>query len=169
MILFKKYRSIHGFLNRFTILKIGTLHIRIHNIESEDKTTLYHTHPFDYISIVLSGGYIEKIKDFPIAKRGLFSVAYRGHNVFHKIISIKPNTKTLFISFGKYQWFAVDENNKWYNDCGVYTRMVNGRELFCKKKGGVWYIGNLSIDKAVEESRASIYQAIQPLELKLKI
>lgn len=169
MIFFKKYRSIHGFLNRFTIFKIGTLHVRIHNIESEDKTTLFHTHPFDYISIVLSGGYTEKIRGYSFVERGFLSIAYRSHNVFHKIVSVKPNTKTLFISFGKYTWTAVDENNKWYNDCGIYERIVNGKKLYCKKKGGVWYIGNLNVDQAIIEPRASIYQAIEPLELKLKI
>jgi hypothetical protein len=169
MIFFKRYRSINGFPSRFTIIKIKNFSIRIHGIKSEDKTTLYHTHPFDYISIVLWGGYKERLKDVGVIEHNLFSVIKRNHNDYHKILSVKPNTYTLFISYGKYEWTAVDENNKWYDDCGIYKRIVNGRLVFSKKKGGVWYIGNSRASAAKKESRASIYQTVEPIELIFKI
>ncbi len=59
MIIFKPYSSIKDFLQRFTLLKIGTLHIRLHKIMDKDRTTLFHNHPFNYISIILKNGYTE--------------------------------------------------------------------------------------------------------------
>lgn len=61
MILFKPYSNIKDFLLRFTLIKIGGLHIRLHKIIDKDKTALYHNHPFNYISIILKGGYNETI------------------------------------------------------------------------------------------------------------
>lgn len=59
--MFKKYSSISGYLERFTLFKIGKLHVRVHHILSADGTIYCHNHPFHYISIILKGGYVEQI------------------------------------------------------------------------------------------------------------
>ncbi len=101
MILFKRYINIKNFIQRYTILHIGKLHIRIHKITDCDKTTLYHNHPFHYISIILKGGYSEKILgDNKIYSHGVFSVICRNNMIYHRIESLKSITTTLFIAYG---------------------------------------------------------------------
>lgn len=151
MILFKPYSNIKGFLNRFTILKIGTFHIRIHKILDKDRTTLYHNHPFHYISIILKGGYKECLIDKTI-KHSLFSVIIRNSKTFHRIDEVYGETITLFITIGNYGWKAF--NTETCNDDGVYER----KGMFAKKENGIWFIGNKDFDKASKEIRHSIHQ-----------
>lgn len=160
MILFKPYTSIKGFLQRYTLFKIGNMHIRIHKITDRDRTTLYHNHPFNYISIIIRGGYTEtyiKDKEECSCAHSFLGVVKRAHDVFHRIDSIKCTTITLFIAYGKYRWEAFntkDENEK----SGVCLRTVNGRNLWCKRENGVWFIGNTSEYYAAQETRHSIHQ-----------
>ncbi len=163
MILFKPYRSIKGFLERFTVLKIGKLHIRIHRIVSEDKTDFYHSHPFHYLSIVLRGWYVERFSDESFCMNRRFSCMLRSAGVYHRIHQVGPNTITLI--------FTWEINKKWdlkptgwitKLPDGIYNRVINDRMVFCKMKGGKWYIGNKSLYTATYEQRLSIYQEIKP-------
>lgn len=56
------------FLERYTILKIGLLHIRIHYIKDIDRSVFYHNHLFHYISIILKGGYSDEVIDIKSGK-----------------------------------------------------------------------------------------------------
>lgn len=160
MILFKSYSNINNFLNRFTILKINTFHIRIHRILSEDKSDLYHNHPFNYISIILKGGYTERIyKNGEIydVKHKIGSIIRRKHNVFHKILSIEGKTTTFFITWGKFEWKALNTSDKKHED-GVFIRNIAGENKWCKYENGVWHIGNVNLEIAMAETRHSIHQ-----------
>jgi hypothetical protein len=55
------YNHLPGYLRRWTLFLYKRLHIRIHHILSGDKTPFYIHIPFWYISIILSGGYKEKM------------------------------------------------------------------------------------------------------------
>lgn len=159
---FKPYSSIKDFLRRFTILKIGNLHIRLHKIVDMDQSTLFHNHPFNYISIILKGGYSETyIKDDTEIKRthGFLSVIKRSHNVYHRIDSIKGKTITLFIAYGKYNWNAY--NTEKIIEYGLYEREINGRKVWSKKENGIWFIGNENRTVAENETRHSIHQIIK--------
>lgn len=59
--MFKKYTSIDGYLERFSLFSIGKLKVRVHHILSSDGTPYCHNHPFHYVSIVFKGYYIEQI------------------------------------------------------------------------------------------------------------
>lgn len=163
MKIFKGYTNIQDFLHRFTILKIGKLHIRLHKLMSEDVTTLYHNHPFHYISLVLNGGYVEK-QYFPdtdtmkIKKHGRLSVIVRNRKTFHRIESVKNNTLTLFIAYGKGKWDAINFGEPKQPN-GLYKRFINNKEKWCKYYNGIWYIGSKCIGKASRETRPSIHQA----------
>lgn len=160
MIFLKRYNHIKNFLYRFTILKIGNLHIRLHKISDKDRTSLYHNHPFNYISIILKGGYIESyIENDKILnkKHDFLSIIKRSHAIYHRIDALKETTYTLFIAYGKYDLAAY---NTLSNSCdnGVYQRAVNNKLLWCKKENGIWYIGNVDKDIALKEKRHSIHQ-----------
>lgn len=162
MKIFKPYSNIKDFLYRFTILKIGKLHIRIHNIKDSDKSTLMHNHPFHYISIILKGGYSEKyIKDGKVIKKTykFLSVIIRKNSVFHRITSVKENTFTLFIAFGNYGWRAYSTIKSNLPD-GVFLRTINGKEVFAKRKNGIWFVGNQNLSLAILEQRHSIHQIL---------
>ncbi len=163
LIFFKKYTSIPKYLERFTILKIFKLHIRIHRILSEDKTVFYHNHPFNFLSIILNGGYTEEvlIGDTVITKiHNRFHFIFRNKNTYHKIKSIKPNTKTLF--------FAIGNDKKWHlksidpiinrPEDGIYKRIINDKKVFSKCNDGMFYIGSDNINEAMRECRMSIFQ-----------
>ena len=160
MILFKPYSNIKDFLHRFTILKIGNLHIRLHKITDKDRTTLFHNHPFHYISIILKGGYSEsyihnqKIKR---VKHNFLSIIKRSNTVYHRIDEIKSETITLFIAYGNYRWSAFNTNTDKTND-GIFKRSINGIDVWCKKENGIWFIGNSNKDTALNETRHSIHQ-----------
>lgn len=159
MILFKPYSSIRGFLQRYTLIKVGTLHIRLHRISDRDRTVLFHSHPFDYVSIVLKNGYTETyLEDGAERSRswGFLSFIKRNHSVYHRIDSIKGETITLFIAWGKWGWNALNTQND--DSIGIYRRDVNGRRLWCKREGGIWFIGHYDRSEAEKETRHSIHQ-----------
>lgn len=154
------YSNIENFLHRFTILKIGKLHIRLHKIKSADKTTLFHNHPFHYISVILKGGYTEKILFSNTIKEKTHNVGkviFRKNDVFHRIEKLKKETITLFITWGKYEWKALNASLS-KNPDGVFQRKVKNKILWCKRINDVWFIGNTDKDVASLETRHSIHQ-----------
>lgn len=163
MILFKSYSNIKGFLKRYTILKVGKLHIRLHRITDKDQSTLFHNHPFHYLSIILKGGYEETyIKDDELydIKHRFLSIILRKNTIFHRITEVKNETLTLFITYGNYGWKAFNTKNDISND-GVFERIVNGKMIWSKKENGIWFIGNTNKLIAKNELRHSIHQVEQ--------
>ena len=163
MEILKKYSSIPKYLERFTILKIFNFHIRIHKILSEDKTPYYHNHPFNFMSIILSGGYTEEVlqDDTVITKiHNRFHFIFRNKNTYHKIKSIKPNTQTLFFAIGNSKKWHLKSIDPIYNrpENGIYKRIINAKNVYSKCDNGMYYIGSDSIDSAIKETRISIYQ-----------
>lgn len=141
-------------------MKIGNLHIRIHKIIDKDRTTLFHNHPFNYISIVLKNGYTEKYLDKGVEKTRSYrflSVIKKNHSCYHRIDDIKGETITLFIAYGKYDWNAFNTLIKNEND-GIFKRNINNKEIWCKKSNGIWFIGHHNKYNAKKETRHSIHQ-----------
>lgn len=163
MVIFKPYSSIKDFLQRFTLLKFGKLHIRLHKIVDKDNTSLFHNHPFHYISIILKGGYKEIILDqnnLEYSKtHNLFSVIVRRNNIYHRIIELKNPTITLFIAYGKYNWNAI-QTSKNLQPNGLFQRTINNKVIWSKRHNGIWYIGNIDKNVAQNETRHSIHQII---------
>lgn len=160
MRLFKPYSNIEDFLARFTLLKIGPLHIRLHKITDKDRTTLYHNHPFHYISLILKGGYSESvIKDGKIEKvsHSAGSVIVRSCEAFHRIENIRKTTYTLFFAWGDYGWQAFNPTPDNSKD-GLHQREISGVTVWCKREAGIWFIGNKSKQVAANETRHSIHQ-----------
>jgi hypothetical protein len=154
------YKSIKNFLYRFTILQIGKLHIRIHRFDGQDKTTLFHNHPFHYISIILWGGYTERIKCGNVSRlkvNVIGDVIFRRSKVYHRIDDVYPNTYTLFIAYGDYTWNAINMQKSFLPN-GIFSRKVNNKSVWAKRENGIWFIGNESRDLALVENRHSIYQ-----------
>ena len=160
IVFLRPYVNIRGFLKRYTLFKIGSLHIRIHTILDKDKTTLYHNHPFNYISIVIKGGYVEKYiknNEIIIKNNKLFTIIKRDSRIYHRIEEIKKPTITLFIAYGKYDWSAINTVENTFTD-GVFEREINNKILWSKRENGIWFIGNVNKDEAFNETRHSVHQ-----------
>lgn len=159
---FSHYKSLNGYLHRYTLLKIGRLHVRLHRILSPDGTPFQHTHPFSYISFVMNGGYCEKVND-AYFNHGLFSIIAHNSTTFHQIVSVKPNTLTIFFSWQRAdnKWCLFengDDISNWvpYKN-GVYIRQLYGRYVY-SKFNKFWYKASNSFNGALKQNAPSIDQ-----------
>jgi hypothetical protein len=167
--LFPDYKSLAGYLERRTLLRIGRLHIRLHRIRSADKTPFLHSHPFAYVSIVLSGGYTEQTeRGFTSHRAG--AVLWRPSSLHHRLEAVRPGTLTLFITWARADnsWSLrrpteLSAGVPWVEyPCAVYRRMLYGRERFCKFDG-FWHTACDTEAAAMTSTKPSIDQSTGPI------
>lgn len=159
---FKPYSSLKNYMNRFTLIHIGRLHIRIHTILSEDKTPFLHNHPFYYLSIILKGGYTEEseigIKKF---KKGSF--IFRTPNFFHRLQHVSSPTHTLFITWiPKNSTWQIKPSKNSHNEwimypSGIYLRNLSDSYKYAKFDK-FWYKSENTIEEAIKSIHPSINQ-----------
>lgn len=168
MKLFQKYKSLRDYLDRFTLVQIGRLHIRIHTIWKDDGTDLYHSHPFSYCTIILKGGYDDVTPNKTTTLRA-GSFAFRSSTTKHRIENVIPGTRTLFCTWSR-------SDNKWEVESttgtdvvpGIYVRELYGR-LRYSKFDQYWHRACDDVSSARNESRPSIDQTTIPNELITKL
>lgn len=91
---------------------------RVHHIATPDVDRHMHDHPWDFLSIVLRGGYTElrplgaercfegeEEASYAVTRRA-GSIALRRATDRHRIISVLPDTWTLFITGPKRHWWG---------------------------------------------------------------
>lgn len=164
---FSRCIPLAGYLDRVTIFRLGKLHVRIHAIHKPDATPYQHSHPFDYCTIVLSGGYTEEYGDkLRRISRGCIHCA-KSHAA-HRIIKVEPNTRTLFIAYYKknFSWNfrpSAYPATSWIDyKKGVYKRVLSNKILFCKFDG-YWRKGSECEIIAQTETQPSINQELAPI------
>lgn len=165
----KPYNHLPGYLHRWTLLKFKSLHFRIHHILSEDKTPFLHNHPFFYISIILSGGYcelIQKEQHLVLKKHRRFSFLFRKASDYHRIVSVQPNTKTLFLTWkSKSDWNLKSHPDiqqpigYWNPSDGLYFNSLNSE--FRLRKNSIWLIKSSDKNLALSQIRPSIHQNLK--------
>ena len=80
-----------------------TIYKHLYNGNPE-RTERYHSHPWKLaISFVIKGGFIDDIERRWKKRRRRFSIAFYGPNLRHRLIYIKPGTKSIFIGFFRTQ------------------------------------------------------------------
>jgi len=119
----KEIRSREGELHfiRYRIVSTPWFSIYIHRIFKEDQDTHLHDHPWDFWSIILSGGYTYKAKDESVSSIGDVYIGHRGRghmlsipakNHYHKILQLdngKPVTTFVISGRRKHFWgYDVD-------------------------------------------------------------
>ena len=162
----KSYSPLKNYLERWTILKVGRLHIRLHEIKNDDATPFLHSRPFSYISIILRGKYTETLETKEIFHKR-FSIIFRSSKTFHGISNVDPKTITLFIALTtrNNEWKLKKSNihsEKWKEyKSGIYIRHINGKYIY-SKFDEYWFRGACSKEKALLEYRPSIDQATNP-------
>lgn len=124
MIWFKKVKTIKDktgelIFERFAIIQCSFFAFYIHKIYREDRDPFPHNHPWNYISMILWGGYTELLVIEPgvassksvMVHRRMFSFSKGDRHCFHRIFQLhrKP-TITLFFTFGTWlQWYYLNK------------------------------------------------------------
>lgn len=110
------------YMGRYSLFETKYLSARVHQIATGDNDQALHDHPWSFLSIVLSGGYVEELPLMPTPcwngnvettrtiKRKEGSISFRPASCRHRITSVEPYTWTLFI-YGKFK-----------QDWGFYTK-----------------------------------------------
>lgn len=103
MKLVKEIKSKEGVLHfrRYLLLNLGIIKIYIHHIFQSDTDLHLHNHPWNFISLTLSGEWVERLEtNYQV--RGVGSLNFKRWGSFHKIDRvIKGPVKSLFITWGK--------------------------------------------------------------------
>lgn len=163
------HKSLAGYMERRTVLRLGRLHVRLHRLLSADRTPFLHTHPFSYVSVILRGGYTEQ-QDERFITYSAGHVLARRSSVYHRLESVRPGTLTLFITWerGDRAWnlqkpARMAKPPEWRNyEAGVYRRVLYGRERLCKFDG-FWHTAADSVEAALGSVKPSIDQSTIPL------
>lgn len=166
---FAAYNHLPGYLHRWCIIGFGRYMARIHRILDIDRTPYLHSHPFDYVSIVLWGGYDEQVLQadgsLKLIRRGIGSVVRRSANTFHRISNIKGSCTTLFLTrklnssgqnwtLRKHADIECPDGYKAAVD-GIYTTEDN---QFRKRFNQMWYAKCNTREEAIACERLSIHQ-----------
>lgn len=102
------------YLRRYFLLRSKLGNVYLHNIVRCDKDPDPHDHPWDFVSVLLRGGYEEFVYDrhatcsidvgrdalWPLARAWRYapSFAFRRAETVHQIKQVRPNTWSLVIT-----------------------------------------------------------------------
>lgn len=111
LFLIKEIKSKSGILHfqRWRIFACPLFSIFIHKIYLKDEDLHSHNHPWNYINVLLSGGYEELYYQYgkPLYRNVLpFQITKRKHDIYHSVNHVfKSPTTTLFlIGKKRYKW-----------------------------------------------------------------
>ncbi len=170
----KPYNHLPGYLHRWRLLSLGRMNVRIHDILTGDVTPYLHNHPFWYVSIVLRGGYTERVLkpsgELEVVERAAGSVVYRTPRDYHRIDNVFGDCRTLFIAWDKSEpgqnWGLLKHRDiatpQGYRDLpdGVY-RFSEG---FRVRANGFWYaLGDDPFHAWLRTGTLSVHQNPEPL------
>lgn len=106
-----------NYLIRFTIIKTKSFSLKIHKALMSDPANL-HDHPWNYISLILWGGYYEETKGGRRKWYRPLSLLIRNANNPHRLII--PHNRyciSLILTFKrKREWGFVDSEGKWQHN-----------------------------------------------------
>lgn len=171
----KPYNHLPTYLHRWQVFQLGRLKVRVHDILTADETPFLHTHPFNYVSVVLSGGYTEQLLcDGNLVERSYKtgSVITHTNKTYHRISAVLPNTKTLFFAWdttnGEQGWSLIRHPN--IETPPQYIDVPDGvfwvGKGFRKRANGMWYALRNTAESAKQCDRLSIHQCISTEEYR---
>lgn len=102
------------YMSRLRILQTPWFGIYIHWIYLPDTDRYLHDHPWNFFSMILSGGYSEQIESGKVIQRRRFSFAFRKAERFHRIVKLnRIPTKTLCIVGRRRRDWGFDTDRGW--------------------------------------------------------
>lgn len=119
---------------RWRLLSLPWFRVYIHKICRSDEDKHLHTHPWNFSSFILKGGYSQEYWDHPLDNRtsymqvNRFDVVRMNRHEGHKITLNHTPTWSLVFAYGPYgHWGYLTE--KGYIDHKLYREMKNNGEL----------------------------------------
>ncbi len=128
MKLIKEIKSKEGILHfrRWSIFNSKYFSIYIHGIYKEDTDPHLHNHPWNILTIILKGSYVEKLEHRDNF-RGFLNFGYRNRSKYHKIKKmLSDKVFSLAFVFGKRNdnWgYFVDGKHMIHTD---YRNRIHG-------------------------------------------
>jgi hypothetical protein len=104
MKLIKEIKSKDGILHfrRWAIFQSTYFSIYLHKIYKEDNDAHLHNHPWNILTIILNGSYIEELENVKFVIRDFLNIGFRNRTQYHKIFKLQSKeVKTLAFVFGK--------------------------------------------------------------------
>lgn len=128
---FKRYDIVDAanpekiYLTRWRLLQTPWFGLFIHKINRPDSDRALHDHPWNFVSLILKGGYDEK-RPSGITKRDVGSFAYRRAEDLHAIVRLWEVPTWTFILIGRNRrnWGFQTEKGWVPHDKFINTRMV---------------------------------------------
>lgn len=113
------------YLRRYVLGRCKQLSVYLHQFWQSDYD-VPHDHPWDFMSFVVKGHYIEHFADGTSERRGLFSFRYRSAREFHWIEvpeGMEGKTWTIFIGFRVKRVWGFLTPTGWV-DNKTYSRLL---------------------------------------------
>lgn len=107
------YSSIGDYMERYTLFRTNDVWVRVHHILRSDQDRDLHDHPWDYVTLLLRGGYTEVTPD---GQRfyGAGSVLARRAEALHRLIVPEGETCwTLFMTGPKIREWGFQTEFGW--------------------------------------------------------
>jgi hypothetical protein len=104
MKLIKEIKSRQGVLHfrRWAIFQSKYFSIYKHGIYHEDEDNHLHNHPWNLLTIILDGSYIEELESKKLVTRTFLHFGFRSRKKYHKIQKLlSKEVFTLAFAFGK--------------------------------------------------------------------
>jgi len=136
LFLVKEIRSKTGELHfqRWVLFALPFLRIYLHKICLPDYDEHMHDHPWNFISIILKGGYLEKFSNGPnydivsYNHNNPGTIVKRNREQVHKIEKLfKISSWSLVLAWGEYQIWGYRIGSEWVDHI-LYRLMKYGKE-----------------------------------------
>lgn len=112
----KEIRSREGILHfeRFAIIETSLFALYVHTIHRADEDKHPHSHPWNFVTVVLSGAYLACDANGRATPKGPGAFSFMSRHGFHKIGAILSGpVKTLFLAYGKRSpWYYLVGGDK---------------------------------------------------------
>ena len=126
--LIKEIKSKAGVIHfkRWLIFKIPftTLQLFLHQINKADEDKDEHDHPWNFISLIISGGYVETSEHL-ITRRKPGSICFRKAATSHKITQLFGKTYSLVLVWGDRRPWGYNTEGGWV-ESQQYRNIKNG-------------------------------------------
>jgi hypothetical protein len=96
-------RSKEGVLHfrRWRLIETSFFRLYVHELHQSDKDAHLHSHPWNFITWVIKGGYTEELENSSFRKIERFQLATHNAEDFHRITLDHFPSYTLFIAYGE--------------------------------------------------------------------
>lgn len=123
-LLVKEIRSRQGELHfrRYRLLELPFLRVYIHNICKADEDAHQHTHPWNFLTFIITGGYEEQSGD-KVRRFYPGCIGVKTCSESHKVVKLFGNTWTFVVAWGKRRDWGYRLSNKMIAQHKAYREM----------------------------------------------